>query len=228
MDNILQLNKINKIYGTTIQTQVLFDIDLAFETGSFNSIIGQSGSGKSTLMNIMGTLDRPTKGTIKINNTDISTLKSKELALLRNQTIGFIFQFHYLLPEFTAIQNILMPARIKNKQVSAETLAWAQELIEITGLTKVKNNPASKMSGGQQQRTAIARALINKPKIILADEPTGNLDSDTAEQIYALMREINQKYGTTFILITHDQNIAQKTDRIVEIKDGKIQADLRR
>jgi len=228
MDNILQLNKINKIYGTTIQTQVLFDIDLAFETGSFNSIIGQSGSGKSTLMNIMGTLDRPTKGTIKINNTDISTLKSKELALLRNQTIGFIFQFHYLLPEFTAIQNILMPARIKNKQVSGETLAWAQELIEITGLTKVKNNPASKMSGGQQQRTAIARALINKPKIILADEPTGNLDSDTAEQIYALMREINQKYGTTFIIITHDQNIAQKTDRIVEIKDGKIQADLRR
>lgn len=228
MDNILQLNSINKIYGTTIQTQVLFDIDLSFEAGSFNSIIGQSGSGKSTLMNIMGTLDRPTKGTIKINNTDVSTLKSKELALLRNQTIGFIFQFHYLLPEFTAIQNILMPARIKNKQVSPETLAWAQELIEITGLSKVKNNPASKMSGGQQQRTAIARALINKPKIILADEPTGNLDSDTAEQIYALMREINQKYKTTFIIITHDQNIAQKTDRIVEIKDGKIQADLRR
>jgi len=201
---------------------------LAFEAGSFNSIIGQSGSGKSTLMNIMGTLDRPTKGTIKINNTDVSTLKSKELALLRNQTIGFIFQFHYLLPEFTAIQNILLPARIKNKQVSPETLAWAEELIEITGLSKVKNNPASKMSGGQQQRTAIARALINKPKIILADEPTGNLDSDTAEQIYALMREINQKYKTTFIIITHDQNIAQKTDRIVEIKDGKIQADLRR
>lgn len=228
MDNILQLNNINKIYGTTIQTQVLFDIDLAFEAGSFNSIIGQSGSGKSTLMNIMGTLDRPTSGNIKINNTDVSTLKSKELALLRNQTIGFIFQFHYLLPEFTAIQNILLPARIKNKQVSPETLAWADELVEFTGLGKVKNNPASKMSGGQQQRTAIARALINKPKIILADEPTGNLDSDTAEQIYALMRDINQKYGTTFIIITHDQNIAQKTDRIVEIKDGKIQADLRR
>jgi len=228
MDNILQLNNINKIYGTTIQTQVLFDIDLAFEAGSFNSIIGQSGSGKSTLMNIMGTLDRPTSGNIKINNTDVSTLKSKELALLRNQTIGFIFQFHYLLPEFTAIQNILLPARIKNKQVSPETLAWADELVEFTGLGKVKNNPASKMSGGQQQRTAIARALINRPKIILADEPTGNLDSDTAEQIYALMRDINQKYGTTFIIITHDQNIAQKTDRIVEIKDGKIQADLRR
>ena len=228
MDNILQLSNINKIYGTTIQTQVLFDIDLAFEAGSFNSIIGQSGSGKSTLMNIMGTLDRPTSGNIKINNTDVSTLKSKELALLRNQTIGFIFQFHYLLPEFTAIQNILLPARIKNKQVSPETLAWADELVEFTGLGKVKNNPASKMSGGQQQRTAIARALINKPKIILADEPTGNLDSDTAEQIYALMRDINQKYGTTFIIITHDQNIAQKTDRIVEIKDGKIQADLRR
>ena len=228
MANILELQHIDKIYGTSIKTQVLHDVNLNFEEGSFNSIIGQSGSGKSTLLNILGTLDKPTNGKVVLNGKDVSTLKSKELASLRNETIGFIFQFHYLLPEFTAIQNILLPNRIKNAKVSKETMDRALELIEFVGLSAVKDNPANKMSGGQQQRTAIARALINNPRIILADEPTGNLDSDTAEQIYKLMRDINKKYNTTFIIITHDQQIAQKTDRIVEIKDGKILLDLRK
>ncbi|MHC1734828.1 MAG: ABC transporter ATP-binding protein [Erysipelotrichaceae bacterium] len=228
MANILELQHIDKIYGTSIKTQVLHDVNLSFEEGSFNSIIGQSGSGKSTLLNILGTLDKPTNGKVVLNGKDVSTLKSKELASLRNETIGFIFQFHYLLPEFTAIQNILLPNRIKNAKVSKETMDRALELIEFVGLSAVKDNPANKMSGGQQQRTAIARALINNPRIILADEPTGNLDSDTAEQIYKLMRDINKKYNTTFIIITHDQQIAQKTDRIVEIKDGKILLDLRK
>lgn len=228
MANILELQHIDKIYGTSIKTQVLHDVNLSFEEGSFNSIIGQSGSGKSTLLNILGTLDKPTNGKVVLNGKDVSTLKSKELASLRNETIGFIFQFHYLLPEFTAIQNILLPNRIKNAKISKETMDRALELIEFVGLSAVKDNPANKMSGGQQQRTAIARALINNPRIILADEPTGNLDSDTAEQIYKLMRDINRKYNTTFIIITHDQLIAQKTDRIVEIKDGKILLDLRK
>ena len=228
MANILELQHIDKLYGTSIKTQVLHDVNLSFEEGSFNSIIGQSGSGKSTLLNILGTLDKPTNGKVVLNGKDVSTLKSKELASLRNETIGFIFQFHYLLPEFTAIQNILLPNRIKNAKVSKETMDRALELIEFVGLSAVKDNPANKMSGGQQQRTAIARALINNPRIILADEPTGNLDSDTAEQIYKLMRDINKKYNTTFIIITHDQQIAQKTDRIVEIKDGKILLDLRK
>lgn len=228
MANILELQHIDKIYGTSIKTQVLHDVNLSFEEGSFNSIIGQSGSGKSTLLNILGTLDKPTNGKVVLNGKDVSTLKSKELASLRNETIGFIFQFHYLLPEFTAIQNILLPNRIKNAKVSKETMDRAMELIDFVGLSAVKDNPANKMSGGQQQRTAIARALINNPRIILADEPTGNLDSDTAEQIYKLMRDINKKYNTTFIIITHDQLIAQKTDRIVEIKDGKILLDLRK
>ncbi|HBZ42057.1 MAG TPA: lipoprotein-releasing system ATP-binding protein LolD [Erysipelotrichaceae bacterium] len=228
MANILELQHIDKIYGTSIKTQVLHDVNLSFEEGSFNSIIGQSGSGKSTLLNILGTLDKPTNGKVVLNGKDVSTLKSKELASLRNETIGFIFQFHYLLPEFTAIQNILLPNRIKNAKVSKETMDRALELIDFVGLSAVKDNPANKMSGGQQQRTAIARALINNPRIILADEPTGNLDSDTAEQIYKLMRDINKKYNTTFIIITHDQQIAQKTDRIVEIKDGKILLDLRK
>lgn len=223
MANILKLNNINKFYG---DTQVLHDMNLELEEGSFSSIIGQSGSGKSTLLNILGTLDRPTSGEVVINDKAVSKMKAKELAKLRNSTLGFIFQFHHLLPEFSAIENILMPTKILKGKVSPEDLAWADELIEVVGLTKVKNNNALKMSGGQQQRTAIARALMNKPKLILADEPTGNLDSDTAEQIYGLMRRINETYGTTFLIITHDQSIAQKADRIIEIKDGRIILDI--
>jgi lipoprotein-releasing system ATP-binding protein len=150
----------------------------------------------------------------------------KELASLRNQTIGFIFQFHYLLPEFTAIENVLMPYKISKKEITPEIEAYANELLDIVGLSKVKNNLAINMSGGQQQRVAIARSLMNNPKIILADEPTGNLDSDSTEQVYELLRSINKKYKTTFIIITHDRHIAEKADRIIEIKDGRINLDI--
>jgi lipoprotein-releasing system ATP-binding protein len=226
MAKILELKNITKFYGDKIKNQVLFDVNLSIEEGSFSSIIGQSGSGKSTMLNILGTLDKPTSGEIIINGKEVSKMKTKELAILRNQTLGFIFQFHYLLPEFSALENILIPYRIQHGSVDKEAMARAEELIELVGLSKVKNNNALKMSGGQQQRTAIARALMNRPKMILADEPTGNLDSDTAEQIYQLMREINRKYGTTFLIITHDQHIAEKADRIIEIKDGKIILDI--
>ena len=204
MDNILELKNITKFYGDKIKTQVLFGLDLSFERGSFNSIIGQSGSGKSTLLNILGTLDRPTDGDIIISGKNTKSLNANALSQLRNENLGFIFQFHYLLPEFTALENILMPVRILGKKIDKEVMARAEELIELVGLTKVKNNLATQMSGGQQQRTAIARALMNQAAIILADEPTGNLDSDTTEQIYDLMRMINKKYQTTFIIITHD------------------------
>ncbi len=228
MNNVLELRKINKIYGTEIKTQVLFDIDLSFEEKSFNSIIGQSGSGKSTLLNIIGTLDKPTSGEVVIDGKEVSRMSRKKLAILRNSTLGFVFQFHYLLPEFTALENVIMPYRIKNGTAGKEIISEAKEIMRIVGLEKVMNNPSSKMSGGQQQRTAIARALINKPKIILADEPTGNLDSDTTEMIYDMMRKINEDFGTTFIIITHDRKIAEKADRIVEIKDGRINVDLRK
>ena len=228
MDNILELKNITKFYGDKIKTQVLFGLDLSFERGSFNSIIGQSGSGKSTLLNILGTLDRPTEGDIIINGKNTKSLNANALSQLRNENLGFIFQFHYLLPEFTALENILMPVRILGKKIDKEVMARAEELIELVGLTKVKNNLATQMSGGQQQRTAIARALMNQAAIILADEPTGNLDSDTTEQIYDMMRMINKKYQTTFIIITHDQNVAEKTDRIIEIKDGRILMDVRK
>ncbi len=227
-DRVIVLEKINKIYGGTVPTQVLHDINLDFAPSTFNGIIGQSGSGKSTLMNIIGTLDRPTSGTIQINGRRTDNMTANQLADLRNETIGFIFQFHYLLPEFTALENVLMPHLIKYGSANKEVRARANELMELVGLEKVKNNLATRMSGGQQQRTAIARALIMNPKIILADEPTGNLDSDTTETIYKIMREVNERYRTTFVIITHDRHIAEKTDRIIEIKDGRISLDLAR
>lgn len=228
MANILQLINVNKSYGTKIKTQVLFDFNLEIEEGSFNSIIGQSGSGKSTLLNIIGTLDNPNDGDVIINGVSTKDLNKKQVAMLRNETLGFIFQFHYLLPEFSVLENILIPYRIQNKKVDQAIIDKANELIDLVGLTKVKNNLATNLSGGQQQRTAIARSLINQPKIILADEPTGNLDSDTTDQIYELMRDINKKFNTTFVVITHDQSVAERTDRIIEIKDGKIIMDVKK
>lgn len=225
MAKIVSLKNINKYFGNVIKTQVLHDVNLSFEEGTFNSIIGASGSGKSTLLNLIGTLDKPSTGEVYINSRRTDTLKKNELAELRNETIGFIFQFHYLLPEFTALENVLMPYKIKSSKVSKEVIQRAEYLLDLVGLSKVKNNLAVNMSGGQQQRTAIARALMNNPKIILADEPTGNLDSESSETIYNIMRDINKKFNTTFIIITHDDRIAQKADRIIEIKDGRIIQD---
>jgi len=228
MNQILELKNVNKIYGQEIKNQVLYDINLSFEEGSFSSIIGQSGSGKSTLLNIIGTLDKATSGDVLIGGTNVKNMSTNQMADLRNKTIGFVFQFHYLLPEFTALENVLMPYRIQNGKVTKEIIAKAEDTLRLVGLEKVKNNMANKMSGGQQQRTAIARALINNPKIILADEPTGNLDSDSTENIYDLLRSINEEFRTTFIVITHDRRIAEKANRIIEIKDGRINLDLRK
>ena len=226
MDKIISLRDINKIYGSEIKTQVLFDINLDIREQSFSSIIGASGSGKSTLLNIISTLDRPTSGSVLINGTQTAKMSKADLAKLRNETIGFVFQFHYLLPEFTALENVLMPARIRDGKVTKDAMEKARELMNLMGIEKVANNNAGKMSGGQQQRTSIARALINNPKIILADEPTGNLDSESTEVVYDIMRDINERYKTTFLIITHDRRIAQKTDRIIEIRDGRISLDL--
>ena len=226
MANTIEVKGVNKIYGSVVKTQVLYDIDLSFEKESFNSIIGQSGSGKSTLLNIIGTLDKATSGDVIIDGVSTKDMSKNQLAELRGEKLGFIFQFHYLLPEFTAIENVLMPIKINKKPITKDVLARANELMDLVGLNDVKDNLANNMSGGQQQRVAIARALMNQPDIILADEPTGNLDSDTTEVIYDLLREINRKFKTTFIIITHDQRIAQKADRIIEIKDGKVNVDI--
>ena len=221
----LELKNITKIYGEKVKTKVLNNTDLTINEGEFVSIIGQSGSGKSTLLNIMGTLSKGSSGTLYINGINVEGMNKNELADLRNSELGFIFQFHYLLPEFTVLENILMPYSISGKKVNKEILERANELIDLVGLTKVKNNMATDLSGGQQQRAAIARALINSPKIILADEPTGNLDSNTTNEIYNLLRDINKKYNTTFVIITHDNRIAEKADRVIEVLDGNIIKD---
>jgi len=226
MSIIIELKNVDKIYTGAVDTQVLFDINLSFDSGSCNAIVGESGSGKSTLLNIMGTLDKATRGEVIIDGIKIDDMDKNELADLRNQTIGFVFQFHYLLPEFTAIENVLIPYLIKHRRASMQIIEKANELFEMLGITKWKNSPVTKMSGGQQQRTAIARALINNPKILIADEPTGNLDSETTNKICDSFREINQRFGTTFIVVTHDRAVAAKTDRIIEIRDGRIESDI--
>ncbi|CCU84473.1 lipoprotein ABC transporter ATP-binding protein [Mesotoga sp. HF07.pep.5.2.highcov] len=228
MADIIKLEEIKKEYGTVVKTEVLHGINLAIEESSFISIVGQSGSGKSTLMNIIGTLDKPSSGEVTISGRKTNKMNKNELAKVRNETIGFIFQFHYLLPEFTAFENVILPYRIKGLKPTKEVVERARELMDIVEISMVRNNLAPNMSGGQQQRTAIARALINNPKIILADEPTGNLDSDTSSKVFNLMRSLNKKYGTTFVIITHDRRIAEETDRIIEIKDGNIVNDITR
>jgi lipoprotein-releasing system ATP-binding protein len=222
----LSLKGVEKSYGTRVKTPVLFGIDLDIPSGSFNSIIGQSGSGKSTLLNIIGTLLSPDAGTIIINERDVSRLKVAALSRIRAEEIGFVFQSHLLIPEFTALENVLMPYRILHGKLKKSAMDHAERLLELVGLKGFENNMALNMSGGQQQRTAIARSLMNKPSIILADEPTGNLDSVTTETIYGLLRDINAELGTTFLIVTHDRRIAEKTDRIIEIRDGRIVADL--
>lgn len=222
---IIKLNNITKVYGQEIKTKVLKGINLEIENGSFNAIIGQSGSGKSTLLNIMGTLDKPTQGDVIINGKNIRGLSKDKLATLRNKEIGFVFQFHHLLPEFTAIENVMMPALIEGKLSSKDAKKRAEFLLEKVGLLGIKNNKVLNMSGGQQQRVSIARSLMNSPSIILADEPTGNLDSDTTMETYHLLRSINEEFGTTFIIITHDDRVASLADRIIQIDSGNIVKD---
>jgi len=222
MDSIIELTNINKIYGKRVKTQVLNNINLSIDEGSFNSIIGESGSGKTSLLNIIGMLDKPTSGQVEMAGKRIDKMSRRSLASIRNKEIGFVFQFHYLLPEFNAIENVLMPQTIRSLFCGRKTRERAKELLELVGLSAFKQKKVYDLSGGEQQRVAIARSLMNNPKIILADEPTGNLDSHASESIYNIFRDINKKLGTTFIVITHDERIAIKTDRVIEIKDGII------
>ena len=223
---VLRLENVTKSYGKDIKTTVLHGLNLSIKAHSFNAIIGQSGSGKSTLLNIIGTLDHPDEGAVYLNDQRVDSLSNKALSKVRSERLGFIFQQHYLLPEFTALENVLMPYRIKHGKVTVEATNRALELLEFVGLSNVKDNLATNMSGGQQQRVAIARALMNQPAIVLADEPTGALDSESTEIVYTLLRDINKHFQTTFIIITHDKKIAERADRMIEIEDGRIILDL--
>lgn len=221
-ETLLQTKGITKVYGEKIKTQVLHGIDISLNTQELVSIIGPSGCGKTTLLNIVGTLDSATTGEIYFMNQNISKLNDDQISEFRNENLGFIFQFHHLLPEFTALENVMIPTWIKQKKVTRKAEQRAIELLEIVGLKDRINNKATDLSGGQQQRVAIARALINSPKLLLADEPTGNLDSETTTQVYELFKKINKELNTTMLIVTHDSNLAKKSDRIIEMKDGYV------
>jgi lipoprotein-releasing system ATP-binding protein len=214
---------LKKTYFGKVETPVLHGIDIEIFSGEFVAIIGQSGSGKSTLLNILGALDVPTEGQVLIDGVDIATLSEDGLAALRNRVIGFVFQFHYLLDELTCMENALTSITITKGEADAEDRQRVTKLLERVGLGAQVNKHPDAMSGGQNQRCAIIRALANQPKIVLADEPTGNLDSRSGNEVFKIMREMNQENGVAFIMVTHDDRMAQEADRILMIEDGLVQ-----
>ena len=223
-DPVLRLDKICKAYnvGLPSETKVLHDVDLTLKRGEFLALMGPSGSGKSTLLNIIGLLDRPTSGHLFIKGQDTATLGDAALTRLRGHTIGFVFQDHHLISAFTAAENVLMPLLIDRDFSGPDIVKKASALLARVGLTKVADNRAANMSGGQQQRVAIARALAMSPDLVLADEPTGNLDTQSANSVFDLMRDVNRESGTTILMVTHNLDLAKRCDRIVDVVDGRI------
>ena len=214
---MLKIDNITKSYGTL---KVLDHVSLTVNQGELVSIVGASGAGKTTLLQIIGTLDRPDSGTILYDNTDVTKLKDRELARFRNEHIGFVFQFHNLLPEFTALENVCMPAFIKGtpqKQAEAE----AMELMSFLNIDSRASHKPAQLSGGEQQRVAVARALINQPSVVLADEPSGNPDSRHARELHQLFFSLRDRYNQTFIIVTHNEELANMADRKITLKDGK-------
>jgi lipoprotein-releasing system ATP-binding protein len=209
---------IHKSYGAV---QVLRGVDIEIKKGEIVSIVGSSGAGKSTLLHILGTLDKADAGSVTLNDTVINSLTGKKLASFRNHHIGFVFQFHHLLPEFTALENVCIPGWLAGRKKN-EVKAKAEELLKILGLENRIENKPNQMSGGEQQRVAVARALINNPAIVFADEPTGNLDSANAKELHHLFFDLREKLNQTFLIVTHNEELAQLSDRVVHMKDGKI------
>lgn len=215
---MIELYDIKKSFGTL---EVLKGIDLIINKGEVISIVGPSGAGKTTLLQIMGTLDKADSGTILLNGTNISSLKEKELANFRNKQIGFVFQFHQLLPEFTALENVMIPALIAGIS-SSDAMKKAKQTLDFLGLSERASHKPSELSGGEKQRVAVARALINNPSVILADEPSGSLDTHNKEELHQLFFELRNRLGQTFVIVTHDESLAQLTDRTIHMKDGRI------
>lgn len=215
---MIQIKGITKNFG---ELQVLKGIDLVINEGEVVSIVGPSGAGKTTLLQIIGTLDKADTGTVILNGTDVGALKEKELSAFRNRQIGFVFQFHQLLPEFTALENVMMPALIGGVSFSVAQKK-AKEMLELLGLSDRSEHKPSELSGGEKQRVAVARALINEPAVILADEPSGSLDSRNKEELHQLFFYLREKLGQTFVIVTHDEGLAQLTDRTIHLVDGKV------
>jgi len=225
----VRLAGIRKAYnaGTPAEAEVLHGIDLALEKGELCALMGPSGSGKSTLLNIVGLLDRPTAGSLSINGEESRGLNDRALTHLRGHSIGFVFQYHHLIPAFTALENVMMPMLVSRGRPDDAMRARAAELIESVGLTPWRDHLANDMSGGQQQRVSVARALAMSPALLLADEPTGNLDTKSAQGVFDLLREVNRTQGTTVLIVTHNHELARQCGRIVEIVDGSLTSDRR-
>jgi len=228
VEPLLRLEGVTKDYGTQVVTRVLRGIDFALDRGEFTALIGPSGSGKSTLLHLLGLLDRPTSGRIYLQGQETTQLEDLDRTRFRGYTIGFVFQFHHLLPEFTATENVLMPALALEGWWDARMKERAQALLREVGLEDRMDYKVSRLSGGQQQRVAIARALAMNPALVLADEPTGNLDTQTGDQIFELLRRSNREHQTAFLIVTHDPRIAERCDRIIELIDGQVCSDRRR
>ena len=226
-DALVVADGLGKVYGTDIQTRALADVSFEIAGGEFIAIVGRSGSGKSTLLNLLGLLDTPSEGTLHLRGVESNSLDKHGRAALRNELLGFVFQYHHLLPEFSVRENILMPYLISRRPVDEAITSRVDETLKVLGLDGLGDKSANALSGGQKQRVAIGRALMNRPPIVLADEPTGNLDTENTESVYALFRTINAEWGTTFLIVTHDQDIASMTDRILELRDGRLVQDVR-
>jgi lipoprotein-releasing system ATP-binding protein len=226
--DLLTADGLAKVYGSgATATRALSDVSFNLENGEFGSIIGQSGSGKSTLLNLLGLLDTPTEGRVVIAGQDTAGLTRRQRARLRGELIGFVFQFHHLLPEFTVAENITMPLRIAGERIGDTERSRVQDLLDLLGLPGLEDKNANQLSGGQKQRVAIGRALMHRPRLILADEPTGNLDTSNTDAVYRLFRDINRDLGTGFLIVTHDRSVAEMTDRILEVRDGELVQDVR-
>jgi len=215
---MLSAKDIHKRYGPV---EVLKGVDITINSGEIVSIVGPSGSGKSTLLHILGTLDKPDRGEVFLENENISRLQGNKLAGFRNKHIGFVFQFHHLLPEFSALENVCIPGWLTSRNKN-EVKQRAEELLRILGLTLRLENKPNQLSGGEQQRVAVARALINKPDIVFADEPTGNLDTANAKELHQLFFDLRKEFNQTFLIVTHNEELAQLSDRTLTMKDGKI------
>ena len=219
---MIEIKNITKSFGSL---QVLKGIDLHIGEGEVVSIVGPSGAGKTTLLQIIGTLDRPDTGTVCVDNIDTTTLSQKQLSIFRNQHLGFVFQFHQLLPEFTAIENIMIPAFIAGTP-KKQAKARAEELLAFMGLSDRAHHKPNELSGGEKQRVAVARALVNNPKVVLADEPSGSLDTKNKEELHQLFFDLRDKFGQTFVIVTHDEQLAGITDRTIHMRDGLLELPL--
>lgn len=217
--NMIEIKGIRKSFGNL---EVLKGIDLHIDKGEIVSIVGPSGAGKTTLLQIMGTLDKADSGTVMVDGVDVSRLSKTKLSDFRNQHVGFVFQFHQLLPEFTALENVMIPAFIRGSKRS-EAKARAEELLAFMGLSDRADHKPAELSGGEKQRVAVARALVNNPAVIFADEPSGSLDSQNKAELHQLFFDLRDKYGQTFVIVTHDEGLSQITDRCIHMKDGQIE-----